>query len=419
MSIVRTASLAVLVLTLLTPAAPQVSAQQATPQPPPPTYRMQGPPTGPIQGPDGLWMMPAGGDRAAEGMELAPQSTGGPDEFGYTWDNSAPFNWIDASGGNETGLNSTIDHVGPVNIGFPFKYYENTRSQLYISRFGFLAFNDDGIYRRQSSIPSQEKPNDVIAPYWVPVGNVNGYVRYLRGGVAPNRWFVVEWNRLSSLVFDEPPEIYTFEAILHESGDIDFQYGAMERQNMRWCQSSGIEDTGGVDGLAITPFCDNIPAYSAVHITRPAPGARLVLAPLFQSEFTSPGEKSAFHISIRNTGDLGADTYDLTVSSPWPVSLFAADGVTPLVDTDGDGVVDTGAMAQAQSRTVVVEMTTPDSALAGQSNAAQVSVRSSRDISKRKTASLVTSVPTNFVQVFQDGSNSSDEFGLAASRSTG
>ena len=405
MYIVRTASLFVLILALLASAAPQAGAQQETSQPPPPTNRVQSPPVGPIQGPDGLWMMPAGADRAAEGMELAPQSTGGPDEFGYTWDDSVPLNWIDASGGIESGITSTVDHVGPINIGFPFKYYENTRSQLYISRFGFLAFNDEGIYRRQSSIPSQDKPNDVIAPFWVPVDSVNGYVRYLRGGAAPNRWFVVEWNRLSSAIFDEPPGIYTFEAILHESGEIHFQYGAMETQEVRWCQSSGIENFSGVDGLAITTFCEDIPAYSVVHITRPSPGARLVLAPLFQSEFTSPGEKNVFQISIRNTGDLGADTYDLTVSSPWPVSLFAADGVTLLVDTDGDGVVDTGAMAQAQGRMVVVEMTTPGSALVGQSSAAQILVRSSRDISKQKTASLVTSVPTNFVQVFQDGSD--------------
>ncbi|MCB9130802.1 MAG: hypothetical protein H6647_07660 [Anaerolineales bacterium] len=198
MYIVRTASLFVLILALLASAAPQAGAQQETSQPPPPTNRVQSPPVGPIQGPDGLWMMPAGADRAAEGMELAPQSTGGPDEFGYTWDDSVPLNWIDASGGIETGITSTVDHVGPINIGFPFKYYENTRSQIYISRFGFLAFNDDGIYNSQSSVPSTEKPDDVIAPLGCRWTASTATCAICAAASAPNRWFVVEWNRLVS-----------------------------------------------------------------------------------------------------------------------------------------------------------------------------------------------------------------------------
>ena len=412
MYIVRTASLFVLILALLASAAPQAGAQQETSQPPPPTNRVQSPPVGPIQGPDGLWMMPAGADRAAEGMELAPQSTGGPDEFGYTWDDSVPLNWIDVSGGIETGINSNIDHVGPINIGFPFKYYENTRSQIYISRFGFLAFNDDGIYNSQSRVPSAEKPDDVIAPHWVPGYTLNGYVRYRRGGVAPNRWFVVEWNRLVSDCCDDPPEEYTFEAILRESGDIVFQYGNMSLSGGWMCQASGIEDAAGLDGLAITRFCENIRENHAVQISRPAPSARVGLSSLFQGKFTSPGEKSVFQIPIRNTGDLGADTFDLTVSSPWPASLFASDGVTPLMDTDGDGMVDTGALAQGQSRTVFVEIRTPGGASVGQRNAADIQIRSSRDVAKKKTVSLVTSVPTNFLQAFQDGVGSAMRLSL-------
>ena len=85
--------------------------------------------------------------------------------------------------------------MGPIDIGFPFKFYENTRSQVYISRFGFLAFTDNNIYNSQSEVPSPEPPNEVIAPHWVPSYSTPGYVRYLRGGAVPNRWFAVEWNR--------------------------------------------------------------------------------------------------------------------------------------------------------------------------------------------------------------------------------
>ena len=65
----------------------------------------------------------------------------------------------------------------------------------------------------------------MIAPHWVPVTEVGGYLRYLRGGTAPNRWMVVEWNRVRSNCCDDAAEEYTFEAIVYESGDIVFQYG--------------------------------------------------------------------------------------------------------------------------------------------------------------------------------------------------
>ena len=74
--------------------------------------------------------------------------------------------------------------AGPIDIGFPFKFYENTQSQLYISRFGYLTFNNDNLGNSQSEVPSPEKPDEVIAPHWAPMYEVGGYVRYLRGGTA-------------------------------------------------------------------------------------------------------------------------------------------------------------------------------------------------------------------------------------------
>ena len=334
---------------------------------------------------------------------VAPQDTGGSDDFGYTWDDSVPLNWIDASGGTDAGINSSTDHAGPIDIGFSFKYYENAYTQLYISRFGFVAFNDNNIYNSQSRIPSPEKPDDVIAPHWVPAYNVNGYVRYLSGGTAPNRWFVVEWNRLESdCCGDDAAEEYTFEVILHESGDIVFQYGTMTVDDGWWCQASGIEDSTGLDGLSITDFCRQIDPNHAVRIYRPAPSARVQLRPAYQGRFARPGETVTFQQRIRNTGELGSDTYDLFVSSPWSVGLYAGDGTTPLTDTDGDGTVDSGSIAQAGDTYITVKVTVPTSAGIGDANAAAVTVRSSLNTSKQKVATFQTAVPASFAQVFRD-----------------
>jgi len=354
---------------------------------------------GPRQTPDGLWYMPEGAEPQMEGAGLAPQDTGGPDDFGYTWDDSVPLNWIDASGGTDTGIDSDTDRAGPIDIGFPFKYYENTYDRLFISRYGFLSFNDDGLWNWASRIPSPEKPNDVIAPHWVPSDDV-GYVRYLRGGALPNRWFAVEWNQLVS-----GDDEYTFEVILHENGNIIFQYDAMNVSGGYWCQSSGIEDSTGLDGLTITKFCRTIEGNHAVKIVRPAPDARVGIRILHHGVFTHAGDTATFQFPILNTGELGADTYDITVASPWPATLYHADGTTLLSDTNGNGVVDTGSIAQGQTKNVVVEVQTPAGADVGAHNETALIVRSSLNASKQKIVSLRTAVPTNFAQVYQDSAD--------------
>ncbi|MEA3309410.1 MAG: hypothetical protein U9Q70_07855, partial [Chloroflexota bacterium] len=380
------------------------------PDPPYPTNLKTGSPSllndGPYQTPEGLWVMPDGVAPPASANSVTPQDTGGPDDFGYTWDDSAASNWIDASGGTETGINSSTDHVGPIEVGFSFKYYENIYSQLYISRFGFVTFNDNSIYNSQSRIPSPEKPDDVIAPHWVPAYNVNGYVRYLKGGTAPNRWFIVEWNRLESdCCGDDAAEEYTFEVILHENGDVVFQYGTMTVDGGWLCQASGIEDSTGLDGLSITDFCAQIAPNHAVRVYRPAPAARVKVHPLSQGRFTHAGETVSFEISVRNNGEFGTDTYDLSVSSSWSVDLYAADGTTLLTDTDSDGTVDTGTVAQGSSFTVVAKVTTPDVVNIGDHNSVTITARSSVDTGKSKAVSLRTAVPAPFAQVYRDNAD--------------
>jgi hypothetical protein len=64
------------------------------------------------------------------------------DEFGYFWDDSAPFSWIDATNGTDTGLNSTSYYAtGPITLPFPFEFYENTYNELWINPSGWITFS--------------------------------------------------------------------------------------------------------------------------------------------------------------------------------------------------------------------------------------------------------------------------------------
>lgn len=80
------------------------------------------------------------------------------------------------------------------------------------------------------------------------------------------------------------------------------------------------------------------------------------------------GERVRFPTVVYHDGTLPG-TVELTLAAPppagWEVDLFHGDGVTPLVDTNGDGTPDTGPMQPGSQREIVVEVTVPaDPALA-------------------------------------------------------
>ncbi len=390
-------------LLLLMPGGAMPAAAAQGPEPPLSEKSLPG--SGPYQTPEGLWVMPEGARPPLEAAGVSPQATGGPDDFGYTWDDSVAFNWVDARGGTDTGLGGNTEVVGPVSLPFPFKFYENTYSQIYISKYGYAGFTNINLTRSQGQIPNPSPPNNIIAPYWVPSlvneGGYTGKVYYTSGGTAPNRYFVIEWYQIRGS--SSPDEnVYTFEVILYENGDILFQHATMTYGSGWVCGHAGIEDSEGLDGLGYGSFCQRYPSNKAIRFCRPLPSARALVRPAFQGRFTRAGAAETFQVRIRNTGELGSDTYDFFVSSPWSVGLYAADGVTPLTDTDSDGTVDTGPLAQGATVTVTVKVQTPPPANVGDDNSAAITVRSSLNTSKSKTATLQTAIPAPFAQVYRD-----------------
>ncbi len=417
-------SIMVLVILLLsslsTPATPAPMAAQ---DPQPLTPVPQGPPCPPGdpcggEGPgsprffDGQWLVPEGASPPVQTPGIAPFAIGGPDDFGYTWNDSVAFNWIDATGGTDSGLSGDDQYTGPIDIGFSFKFYGNTYSQLYISTNGFVSFGQGyGIWYNQP-IPDTSPPNDFIAPFWDDLavgGDYNsGRVYYRQYGSAPNRYFVVEWWNVTRL---GSSDLLTFEVILYENGDIVMQY--LSLSGVLQSATVGIEDDWGTDGLLYLYNAPGLSNNKAIRFYRPAPAARVGAWPLYQDSFTHCGAVESFSVTIRNTGELGTDTFDLTTGSAWTVALYRADGTTPLTDTDGDGKTDTGSLAQGQSIAITVKVTTPGTASVGDHNSATITVRSSRDTSKSKTIVLQTAVPAPFAQVYQDAADGAMSLYLA------
>ena len=228
-----------------------------------------------IQADDGLWMMPADAVEwlsDADRPVTALQPNGGPDDFGYTF-NTVPLNWIDASGGTNTGISASVDGAGPFAIGFPFKYYENTYGELWVSRLRLPGLQQQQSLHEPVAHSRTQLPNDVIAPHWIPSYDSPNYVRYLRGGTAPNRWFVMEWDRQRSYYNAE----FTFQAILHENGDIVFQYRTMKYiplEAVMHARHLASRIPQGWMAWQSHAFCQQVASNQAVRITRPAPAAR-------------------------------------------------------------------------------------------------------------------------------------------------
>lgn len=104
----------------------------------------------------------------------------------------------------------------------------------------------------------------------------------------------------------------------------------------------------------------------------------------------APGSTVSFTNVLTNTGN-GTDTFNITLgTSTFPAGttfqLYKSDGTTPLVDTNGDGTVDTGPLAAAATYDVILRATLPPNASAPGAVTVQKTARSVLDNTQSATA---------------------------------
>ena len=333
------------------------------------------------------------------------------DDFGYTWNDEVPLEWIDATVGINTGMtgNSGGQVYGPVALGFSFPYYENELTDLYIAASGYVGFDESSNWPSQSHIPASGEPNNVIAPYWAPLyltpNSPAGEVYFLQGGDEPDRYFVVEWFEVAGYRPDDTgarDDLFHFQVILYENGDIRFQYGLMNFTENSYCASAGIEDFYGEDGLNYLPFCSTPPTNQAVLFSRPELSARVQASPNYQSKFINPGGSNSFPISLKNIGDLGEDTYSLEVVANWTVTMLDSDQKTPLIDLDGDGKIDVGPLAEDEEIKIFANVSADPAVKVGTQEEIDLTFTSQINSVRSQTVKIQVAVPSRFTQVFRD-----------------
>jgi hypothetical protein len=352
------------------------------------------------------------GSRGLPGSRFAPWSQVGnsqqltkTDRFGYQMSDTTNVDWVEATDGTKLVFGNLDDgSVGPVNIGFPFKFYENTYSQLYVSTNGFISFGVGSTSPSSRTIPWNSTPNNIIAPFWddLYLGTIpeRGVFTKLTG-VTGSRKLVIEWYRV--VRFGEWDLELTFEIILHEDGKIDFVYNKLDGTLTR-C-TVGIEDQDGLEGLQ---YVFNEPGLSVgkeIEFDRPAPSPRVKVLPHYLSGFVVD-QRATFQLVVKNTGESGSDIYNLqaVASTPdWSATISKTGGQS-LQDSSSDGIQDTGPLAVGDALTLSLQVSSPALASIGDYTTVVFTASSVAQSSVLVTATAQAAIPGAFVQVYFDAS---------------
>ena len=149
-------------------------------------------------------------------------------QAGYTCGPSS-FPYIN---GTTTLALSGDDGTQSVSLPFAFPFFGASYTSAFVVTNGFLAFSDPGFpWQSTQPLPTSNQPNAGIYPFFDDLDiDASAAIRTASGGVAPNRFFVVEW--LNATFFEDPNLRVSAEAILFENGRIVFQYAGITANNL-------------------------------------------------------------------------------------------------------------------------------------------------------------------------------------------
>ncbi|MCC7431716.1 hypothetical protein IT568_12805, partial [bacterium] len=196
------------------------------------------------------------GNEAAQSNPLlcnfVPPS-GGLDPYGYAWkssiDGQFSANFYDVSQiGTDTGL-SGDDENFLFSLPFAFEFYGNFYTQIRASTNGLLTFfYADASAFENTALPYANTPNNLIAPFWDDLKVDSGGKFYFYSDTL-NQRVIFQWDKVYR--YSEAVNFTnTFQAILYQNGEIEFQYQNLNAQNLT-SATIGTEDSTGAKGLQL------------------------------------------------------------------------------------------------------------------------------------------------------------------------
>jgi len=203
---------------------------------------------------------------------VTSRATGGPDIYGYTWDDGVAFDWVDISTPSRAVTFLGDDELSAdLPIGFSFDFYGQMKTTLKVSSNGFLqlGIGTSTDLSNDCPLPNTNSDGDIIGVHWddLDPGDSNAPVYYetFAAGTAPYGGYAGACMVITFENFDHWPgstggTAGTFQAILFDNGNILIQFldPGVEAGSSA---TTGIENADETDGL--TYACDTADYISA------------------------------------------------------------------------------------------------------------------------------------------------------------
>lgn len=164
---------------------------------------------------------------------------------------SAAYAWVPTNGMVSVTLADDGVSAGRT-LPFTFPFGGKDYTNIYIGANGIIGFTNSPALANTGNMdmPTITAPNAIVCPLW---DNLNpaagGSVWFGTVGVAPYRSVVASWVDVPHVVTVGGQTRFTFQAILHESGQIAFQYAAVQTGNPTYVLGKsatiGVEDFMG------------------------------------------------------------------------------------------------------------------------------------------------------------------------------
>ena len=228
----------------------------------------------------------------------------------YVW------NDISATGQLLTSISNADDAVENIELSqFSFPFYGTAYSEVFVNSNGLIMFGTGSSAYSNQPIPAAGNPNLYIAPFWDDLSTDNTGSIYYKEEI--NR-LIVQFEGVTRYL---GAETYTFQAVLHDSGKIEFFYkklaGDVESATV------GVEGERGESGLQLTHNAIYLQDQLAVSVT-PKPLYLISVSPL--SGTLNKGEVLAIDVTI-NSFDLAPGVYNADIQvahtgtgiSPWSI----------------------------------------------------------------------------------------------------
>ncbi len=243
-----------------------------------------------------------------------PKGSGGPDAFGYFWQDSdeaggPSFDWVNITEGTAVSLGDDDIH-GPFDLGFSVDFYGNTYSAVNICSNGFLSFTSTVTEFNNQGIPQGAEPNNLLAVFWDDMNPAaSGSVIY-ESQPELNR-FVVTYSAVPHYGGLNPE---TFQVVINSDGSIVYQYQTV---NLPSGCTVGIENSAGDDGLLVAFNSGYLHSDLAIRMAKLDPLTWVSAEPA--SGVVAPGGDQDVMVIFDGTGlDLGLYYAQLTVVSNDP-----------------------------------------------------------------------------------------------------